>query len=352
MPGDVIETAEHHVLALVTGKGKAGLKMAPRHFQLDLAQFVLTVITLQQGNQLRGALPFVGSLVFQQYNTCTALDHTQANRRVIEHDPVELFAFSQGLAGPLCGLDDLRAIPAVDPPTNQHKKQEQASRAHDWPYRIAEKFLITDRIQTDPGLGTTGTQFKTQTIAGKTQAQWQLAHLWIVPQQHVTGRGNQSQAAVGGAHQQAVLITDIADIDQGSEHHRTVLVRRRHEARGNIDAYGAHYVFVAQDQVGGSFQPHHAFAVQRIAGRHKYIVQTPFNFKKIAFEQRAVLAGVIDAGHGNGELPGGRKNKNLRGRVVGVGPVSRKQVSQLNSERVGPLHVACSEPVALAHRER
>jgi len=118
MPGDVVETAEHHVLALVTGEGKTGLQIAPRDFQLDLTQFVLTIIALQQGYQLRRTLPFVCPLVFQQYHAGAALDHAQSHGGAVEHGPVELFALGQGLAGPLGRLDDLLAIPAVDAPAD------------------------------------------------------------------------------------------------------------------------------------------------------------------------------------------------------------------------------------------
>ena len=47
MPGDVVETAQHHVFALVTSGCNTGLKVAPCHFNLHFTQLALTVITLQ-----------------------------------------------------------------------------------------------------------------------------------------------------------------------------------------------------------------------------------------------------------------------------------------------------------------
>ena len=153
MPGDVIETAQHHIPALVAGECETGLQITPGHFKLDLTRLAFGIITLQQGNQFRCALPLLRALVLQQYDAGCTLYHAQANGRVIEHDPIELFTFSQGLAGALSRLDDPHPIPAVDAPANQDEQPKQARRAHQGPFRIAKEVLIRDGIQADPGVG-------------------------------------------------------------------------------------------------------------------------------------------------------------------------------------------------------
>ena len=212
MPGDVVETTEHHVLALVTGKDKTGLQIAPRDFQLDLSQFVLTIIALQQGNQFRGTLPLMRPLVFQQDLSRAALDHAQPHGCAVEHGPIEFFALGQGLAGTLGRFDDLLAVPAVEAPADQPKQYQQARRAGQRPFGIAKEVLITDRVQPDPGRGPARTQLEAQTIAGNAQAQGQILDIPGVPQQYIAGRRDQGQTAVGGVHQQALQITDIADV--------------------------------------------------------------------------------------------------------------------------------------------
>ena len=47
MPGDVVETAQHHVFSLVPGEYKADLQITTGYFKLDLTRLALTVITLQ-----------------------------------------------------------------------------------------------------------------------------------------------------------------------------------------------------------------------------------------------------------------------------------------------------------------
>jgi len=171
MPGNVVETTEHYVLALVASESKTGLQIASRDFKLDFAQLMLTIIALEQGYQLRRTLPFVRALVFQQDHTGATLDHAQANGGVIEHNPVELFAFRQGLVSPLGRFDDLLAIPAIDAPANQYKQQKKANGSRQGPFGIAKKILIANCIQADPGRVSTRTQLEAQAFAGNAQAQ-------------------------------------------------------------------------------------------------------------------------------------------------------------------------------------
>src|SRR5471030_1750686 len=243
MPRDVVETAEHHILALVASEYKTGLEMTPRHFKLNLSQFVFTIIALQQVNQLRRALPLLCTLVFQQHSPSTSLNHTQPNGSVIKHHPIELFAFIQGLAGPLGGLDNLQSIPTVDPPANQQKQQKQAHGSHQWPFRVAKEMLISDGVQTYPGLGFPRAQFEAQPLAGKTQPRRQLFNILDITEQYIASRGYQGQATVAGAHQQAFEVCDIADIQQCSQYHRIVSLSPRHEVPGQVDTNGADYIF-------------------------------------------------------------------------------------------------------------
>src|SRR5450830_2055978 len=108
--------------------------------------------------------------------------------------------------------------------------------------------LISDCVQADPGLGPTRTQLEAQTLAGKTQPQRQLFNILSVAEQHITSRGDQGQATVGGAHQQAFEATDIADIQQRSQYHRTIRLSPGYEAPGQVESDGAHNVLTLLDQ--------------------------------------------------------------------------------------------------------
>ena len=85
--------------------------------------------------------------------------------------------------------------------------------------------------------------------------------------------------------------------------------------------------------------------------RYKLIVQTLGHIEKGVFEKDGVLPGAINAGHRNGELIAGGKNKNLRRHIVGIRPVSREKVSQLHPKRVNTLHIFMGVLVSLAHRK-
>src|SRR5450830_768347 len=123
--------------------------------------------------------------------------------------------------------------------------------------------LISDGVQADPGLGPTRTQLEAQTLAGKAQPQWQRLNILSVTKQHIASRGDQGQATVGGAHQQAFEATDIADIQQRSQYHRTIRLSPGYEAPGQVESDGADNVFTLLDQPRRGSYPD-----QLIIGQH------------------------------------------------------------------------------------
>ena len=161
------------------------MQVAACDFHVHFALNIGAMIEFEHVDHFGCALPFHGTLIFDQYLIVVALHHAQRDRGVFQNDPVKCFAFNQGLVGALCRFNDAGTKPARNTPAHHQQQAEQPDYPQKRPERVTEEALIADAVQAHPRVLTGGLELEAQAITIEAEAIAQVVYSAWLTQQHI-----------------------------------------------------------------------------------------------------------------------------------------------------------------------
>ncbi|MNO61714.1 hypothetical protein D3C76_523690 [compost metagenome] len=375
--GDVVERAEHHVLAVIAGRCEPGVQVALAEHRADIAAGFLrqlreVPVATQPGDLLRIAEPELGQAVLQQHLAGVAAQHAERDRRGMDHRAAEDFALDD-LAVRLPGRQHHPPrVPVRGVPAAADAAEQRSEDAEQLPAGITEETLVVDPVDRHPAAVRQAAELHQHAPAGQ-------AHAFIGALQqlrraiyHLAARLHQGQFGEEALAEQPHEVVDPRHLQQGDGDQLARGTVLPPQLVRQVDADVAEQRLAVAVEGAGA-PPVHA----HVAARRRLLAQpfenAPDHFQVGVARQPAMARRAVQRRHGKAGVAGEVEQHRLRRRVgrgapetaVVVGhhhPDGKRPARQLGRRRMfaggqgerqgeGELAPLVDLQVALAHQQ-